>query len=79
MFSLRTRDHVVQDSADKVLNEADVGRLVMVADDSVGTCSINPVQLVILTQIRGSELEDEIAEVQLHNLQSFEKIDESCL
>ena len=70
---------MVQDSADKVLNEADVGRLVMVADDSVGACSINPVQLVILTQIRGSELEDEIAEVQLHNLQSFEKIDESCL
>jgi hypothetical protein len=48
---------VVQDSADKVLNEADVGRLVMVADDSVGTCSIDPVQLVILTQIRRLELE----------------------
>ena len=60
MFSLRARDHVVQDSADKVLNEADVGRLVMVADDSVGTCSINSVQLVILTRIRRSELENEV-------------------
>jgi hypothetical protein len=57
MFSLRARDHVVQDSADKVLNEADVGRLVMVADDSVGTCSTNSVQLVILIQIRRLELE----------------------
>lgn len=70
---------MVQDSVDKVLNEADVGRLVMVADDSVGTCSINPVQLVILTQIRRLELENERAEVQLHNLQSFEKSMGSCL
>jgi hypothetical protein len=57
MFSLRARDHVVQDSMDKVLDKANVGRLVMVADDSVGTCSTNSVQLVILTQIRGLELE----------------------
>ena len=48
---------MVQDSVDKVLNEANVGRLVMVADDSVGTCSTNSVQLVILIQIRRLELE----------------------
>jgi hypothetical protein len=34
---------MVQDSSDKVLNEADVGGLVMVANDSVRACSINPV------------------------------------
>jgi hypothetical protein len=34
---------MVQDSSDKVLNKADVGRLVMVANDSIRTCSINPV------------------------------------
>jgi hypothetical protein len=46
MFSLRARDHVVQNSSDKVLNEADVGRLIMVANDSIRTCPINPVELV---------------------------------
>ena len=35
MFALRAWDHVVQDSVDKVLNEADVGWLIVIAEDSI--------------------------------------------
>ena len=35
VFALCARDHVVQDSVDEVLGEADVGRLVVVAEDTV--------------------------------------------